>query len=148
MEPRSTTADHDGRSTVTVWMTSGAQMISPELLRRYFGESESGLDAESSRPGTLTSVAPARASRLHAVRGSRVHRASPSGLQRSHGTARDARRPGARTGRARSEPTIRGTCRPPVDALADPRRVQRRGRRASSHLHDGDDDVLSRPAAG
>src|SRR5579862_3101805 len=41
MEPRSTTADHDGRSTAAERVTSGEEMISPGVRRRYFGESES-----------------------------------------------------------------------------------------------------------
>jgi hypothetical protein len=68
MEPRCATADHDGRSAMTEVVTSGEEMISPGVRRRYLGESESGQHGETSSRESLVEIAATRAARLHAMR--------------------------------------------------------------------------------
>jgi hypothetical protein len=123
-------------------------MISPAVLRRYLGESESGHRGETTRPESQVEIAATRAARVHAMRGCRLHRARASGVQRPRGAADTARRAGAGSGRTRSEQAVRGTCRSTADALVGARRFPRRGRRARARLHDRYDHVLSGQASG
>src|ERR1039457_1234853 len=101
MEPRSTTADHDGRSAVTEAMTSGEEMISPADLRRYLGESESGHRGETTSPESPVEIIAARAARMYAMRGCRLHRAVAPGVQRPRRSADPARRAGTGACRTR-----------------------------------------------